>query len=176
MLLITILSTRLLKIRVSVVRFRPWPPFSSRCIPITSFTPYFGHMVNTLSGVNGLNGGFAASPFGRLSALRASDRTGSTRSCSLSKKPRSCSIKLTCQAWSSTSRMPTSRPENTLESPSRAPGTSLDRVSRGSQNPGGPAPKIRINIVFKSDSMIVDNDPVRRGLGLLSTPHIVDRQ
>ncbi len=33
-------------------------------------------MVNALSGVNGLNGGFAASPFGRLSALRTSDRTG----------------------------------------------------------------------------------------------------
>jgi hypothetical protein len=53
-------------------------------------------MVNTLSGVNGSG-------------------PGSTRSCSLSKKPRSYSIKLTCQTWSSTSRMPTSWPENTLE-------------------------------------------------------------
>ena len=31
----------------------------------------------------------------------------------------------------------------------------------------------RVNIVFKSDSMMVNNDAVRRGIGLLSTPHIV---
>lgn len=31
----------------------------------------------------------------------------------------------------------------------------------------------KVNIVFKSDSMMVNNDAVRRGLGLLSTPHIV---
>ena len=33
--------------------------------------------------------------------------------------------------------------------------------------------KDKVNIVFKSDSMIVNNDAVRRGMGLLSTPHIV---
>jgi DNA-binding transcriptional LysR family regulator len=33
--------------------------------------------------------------------------------------------------------------------------------------------KDRVKIVFKSDSMLVNNDAVRRGLGLISTPHIV---
>ena len=33
--------------------------------------------------------------------------------------------------------------------------------------------KDRVNIVFRSDSMMVNNDAVRRGMGLLSTPHIV---
>lgn len=34
----------------------------------------------------------------------------------------------------------------------------------------------KVNIVFKSDSTEVNNEAVRRGLGLLSTPHIVGRR
>jgi DNA-binding transcriptional LysR family regulator len=33
-----------------------------------------------------------------------------------------------------------------------------------------------VNIVFKSDSTEVNNEAVRRGFGLLSTPHIVGRR
>ena len=56
----------------------------------------YGHMVNTLSGANG-------------------EGPGSTRSLSLSKYPRSYSRKVTCRSWSSTSRMPTAWPTNTVE-------------------------------------------------------------
>jgi hypothetical protein len=41
--------TNKLKIRVSVVRFRPWPPILSRSIPVTSLTPYSGRIVNNIA-------------------------------------------------------------------------------------------------------------------------------
>jgi hypothetical protein len=46
-----------LKIRVSMVRFPPWPPLLSGCIPVTRFTSHSGHMDNTVSGAKGLRPG-----------------------------------------------------------------------------------------------------------------------
>lgn len=44
---------------------------------------------------------------------------------------------------------------------------------RDDPRPWWASDKDRVKIVFKSDSMMINNDAVRRGLGLISTPHIV---
>jgi DNA-binding transcriptional LysR family regulator len=44
---------------------------------------------------------------------------------------------------------------------------------RNDPKPWWASERDKVNIVFRSDSMKVNNDAARRGLGLLSTPHIV---
>src|SRR5436853_7912702 len=76
-----------LKIRVSVVRFRPWPPLTHWSVPETWVTDYSGDIGNT----------FTSKGFG----------AHSTRMLSSSKNPRSYCIKLTSQTCSATCLMPT---------------------------------------------------------------------
>jgi len=45
--------------------------------------------------------------------------------------------------------------------------------NRDDPKPWWASERDRVHIVFKSDSMMINNDAVRRGLGLLSMPHIV---
>jgi len=46
-------------------------------------------------------------------------------------------------------------------------------VSRDAPKPWWASERDRVNIVFRSDSMILNVDAARRGIGLLSMPHIV---
>jgi len=46
-------------------------------------------------------------------------------------------------------------------------------VNRDTPRPWWASEKDRVNIVFRSDSMMIDVDAARRGIGLISIPHIV---